>query len=590
MRALRLPLLLLLALPSLAWAQDKIVSSDVVSDVAVTIYRDPYRDAGMMNANWPGGYALITETRTISLPQGDSVIRFENVAEGLLPETAIITGLPKGVREKNRDARLISPAGLVDAYLKRRVMIRRTDPATGKVREESAVIQSGPDGGVLLRTDRGVEALRCSGLPERMIYDGVPEGLSAKPTLSIRTRSDRAMSAVIQLTYMAQGFDWAANYIGTVPPEGGKMALFAWLTVANGGQQSFKDARLQVIAGKPNKRPNNPPPPPPSTWLNLQCWPADVTSTAPREEFVPIPLPPGNDLSQFNAVGRNAPGSFETRKQRKLRLKREREGSYAFEGDDSAIVVTGTASGGGRGGFSVRRSKPQSMSIMSADMAMPSPPPPPPPPPPVAVSALDVVEIAQGAKAGVEDLGDLKLYRVPMRVLVAAQSQKQVAMLSQPAAKFDRVYTAQFYAGGINPRPLTLTLRATNTKESGLGLPLPSGSLALFETVAGRQLLAGENAVADKAIGEEVEISIGNSPDVQWTLTRVSETDRKQGWRAEISNARDVPVSVEVIVPEDVVRKPSGAVRRGIGWAVPVLVPANDRAVVSYVLKSEGGI
>ena len=63
-------LLLMLCLPSLAHAGGQTVTSVDVSDVAVTIYRDPYRDAGMMRAGWPGGYALITETRTITLPKG----------------------------------------------------------------------------------------------------------------------------------------------------------------------------------------------------------------------------------------------------------------------------------------------------------------------------------------------------------------------------------------------------------------------------------------------------------------------------------------------------------------------------------------
>ena len=323
-------LLLALALPSLARAEPQVVISRDVSDVAVTVYRDPYR-TGALVANWPGGYALITETRTISVPRGDSQIRFENVAEGLLPETAIVTGLPSGVREKNRDARLISPAGLVDAYLKRRVLLRRTDPATGKVRELTAIVQAGPDGGVILHTADGVEALRCSGLPERILYDGVPDTLTARPTLSILTRADRPITATVQLTYMAQGFDWSANYVGRLAPDGSTIGLSAWLTVANGGQQSFRDARLQVIAGKPNKRENTPPPPPPAAWLDLQCWPADVTSTYPKQVFTPLPLPKGPDLAAFNAVGTNAPGSFETRKQRRAREKAERQSSPVLE-------------------------------------------------------------------------------------------------------------------------------------------------------------------------------------------------------------------------------------------------------------------
>jgi len=216
MRWRSLPLLLLLigASPPPATspvAPPQTVISDRVGKVSVTVYRDPSRGEGAMNRRWPGGYALISEERSFDIPAGESVIRFEGVAEGLLPETAIVTGLPNGVREKNRDARLLSPAGLVDAYLKRRVHLVRTNRKTGKVTEQDAIIQAGPDGGVLLQTDEGVEALGCSGLPERMRYDAVPADLSPRPTLSVLASSERAVTVKVRVTYLAEGFDWGAN-------------------------------------------------------------------------------------------------------------------------------------------------------------------------------------------------------------------------------------------------------------------------------------------------------------------------------------------------------------------------------------------
>jgi hypothetical protein len=62
------------------------------------------------------------------------------------------------------------------------------------VREEEAVIRSGAQGAVVLQTQQGIEALRCSGINETIIYPSLPEGLSAKPTLSVRTRSARAQA------------------------------------------------------------------------------------------------------------------------------------------------------------------------------------------------------------------------------------------------------------------------------------------------------------------------------------------------------------------------------------------------------------
>ncbi len=428
---LRWLLVILMGLAAQPSPAQTVVTSSEISDVSVTIYRDPKRGEGAMDARWPGGYAFINESRTVHIPSGESHIRFEGVAQGLLPETAIVTGLPGGVKEKNRDARLLSPAGLVDAYLKRAVTITRTDPATGKVRSEKAVIQSGPSGGVLLQTAGGVEALRCSGLPERMLYPQIPDDLSARPTLSITTVSKRDVTVTVQLSYIAQGFDWSANYVAHAAPDGRTMGLFSWLTVANGGSESFNNARLQVIAGKPEKGDGEPERAEPTpTILHLSCWPADITSTHPETIWQRMDMPAGPDLSRYDRLGRNDAG---------------------YDGALGEIMVRDKLR------KPVMLKSPIAVSAISMDvMAAPAPPPPP--------MAMPVA----GEQAQQENLGDLKLYRVPMRVNVAAQSQKQVAMFSQPTAKFDRIYSASVYIGTRDPRPMALTLRAVNDKGSGL--------------------------------------------------------------------------------------------------------------------------
>ena len=85
---------------------------------------------------------MITETRTLTLPAGRTTIRFEGVAGNIFPESAIIGGLAQGVREKNLDADLLSPRSLYDRALGRRVIIRRTNKATGKVNVRVSVINA----------------------------------------------------------------------------------------------------------------------------------------------------------------------------------------------------------------------------------------------------------------------------------------------------------------------------------------------------------------------------------------------------------------------------------------------------------------
>src|SRR6478672_4831960 len=108
MTALVRLLLLCLALVGAAADAQTIVASPNPDHVAVTVYRDPYRGPEQQpNLTWLNGYALISETRRVTLPAGETEIRFEGVAGGIVPQSAIATGLPEGVIERNRDAYLL---------------------------------------------------------------------------------------------------------------------------------------------------------------------------------------------------------------------------------------------------------------------------------------------------------------------------------------------------------------------------------------------------------------------------------------------------------------------------------------------------
>src|SRR3546814_10410513 len=111
---------------------------------------------------------------------------FEGVADGIDATTAILTGLPGAVIEKNRDAALLSPSALLDASLGRSVALVRTNPATGVRDSVSGTIRSDAGGGVVFETAEGVEALRCSGLSETFDFALATPGLSARPTSLVK--------------------------------------------------------------------------------------------------------------------------------------------------------------------------------------------------------------------------------------------------------------------------------------------------------------------------------------------------------------------------------------------------------------------
>ena len=498
---MRWPHLSWLLIPAAASAQP-IVSSPRPDAVAVTIYRDPNRGPGdAFNLNWLNGYALVSETRRVHLPAGETALRFEGVAGGIIPQSAIITGLPDGVVERNRDALLLSPGNLLDRSLGRRVHLRRTSRATGAVVEQDALIRTGADGAVVLQTRDGIEALRCSGQSETLLYDEVPPDLSAKPTLSVRTRTRDAIDATVTLSYLATGFDWQANYVATLSPAGDRLDLFAWLTLANGDETSFVGARTNAVAGKLNRE-YAPVAPVQSRPINLMCWPAGTTSD-------------------------------------------------------------GLGNGGGK----------------SYDGAF-APPPPPPAPMAERGEAITVTGQRMEMKATLEALGDVKLYRIPEPVTVAANSQKQVAMITQPAVKVTVVYRQAMPAGSDYAATATRTLVSRNRAAEGLGLPLPAGGLVLFADRGGRPILIGEGFVADGAVGEDVEIAVGEAPGVRAVQRRL------EGDRAElvVTNDGPAPIRYEAEFMTDGARLKADArlaTRHGRPlWAVTV--PANGSVTLRY--------
>ncbi|MFN3819049.1 DUF4139 domain-containing protein [Blastomonas sp.] len=467
-----------------------------------------------MNLDYLNGFAVVTETRTITVPAGPATIRFAGVAEGMVAVSAVIRGLPGGIIEQNRDKKLLSPGALVDGSLGNRVTLRRTDPATGAVTERDAVIRSGSQGALVVETEAGVEALQCSGLPETVIYQDLPGGLFATPVLSVDTVSPQAATTEVTLTYLAAGFDWNADYVVKLGADGKSLDLFSWLTLANGNAESFADAELLVIAGTLNIRQpmQQIADKPEAEPLYIECWP---------------------------------------------------QGSTAEGMDDNGYQM--------------------------------SPPPPPLAPAPAMMAraeAMDAV-VVTGARrkveAELEALGDLKLYRVPFRSTVAAKGQKQVKLLSKQNVPARLVYRGSAVGNGEGaPQPLQIEVRMDNKTATGLGLPLPSGRIAVFDGAADNGLLIGQGRMRDYAVGQEVKFTIGTSSAVQLASTRtlVASKGGWDGYMLELTNANPEPVTAEIdlaMVAGSELRKTSGRTIRKDGKHVwQVTVPANDTSRLTF--------
>jgi hypothetical protein len=423
------------------------VIAEPPSDLNVTVYRAPYRDSGSIDLDELNGFALVTETRVLRLPAGVSRVRFEGVADGIEPATALVAGLSGGVIEKNRDARLLSAAALVASTVGKHVELLRTNRRTGKTQRLPGTLLSDAEGGVVFKTDEGIEALRCSGLPETFSFEPVAD-LSSRPTLSVEVRSPSAVTQQVTLSYLARGFDWAADYTATLSADGKHLDLGAWVTLANSNGVGFPRAHAQVVAGKVNRvnaedgedgENGGVEPIDIGGPILAQCWPRGSTSDQPM-------------------------------------ILREDLSNRMFMKSVAGAVM------------------------------------------PAAMSLQEVM--VTGSRVQQEQLGDLKLYRVPERTTLASRQSKQVRLMDRSAIPVATIYGADLSTEALEPTgPAHRWLRTKNSIANHLGLPLPSGTVAVFADHEGDRLLQHESGMRDIAVDEEVEIDLGESPDVQ-----VSET------------------------------------------------------------------
>jgi len=259
-------------------------ASERPDSVAVVVYRDqPVDTADLMERSRRGwhtldreGLALIIEKRTVDIPAGDGVVRFMGLGSGIVPHSAMLEGLPAELLEQNADYDLISTANLLGKSVGQSVRVVRTNPSSGEVVEETGILRAGQSGAVVQIGER-FEALDCSGLTERLVFEAVPEGLGATPTLSVKTRAAEAGRHQVTLAYLATGLQWSADYVASLSRDGRSVDLKGWITLANFGNTSFADAPVVVVAGDLSRDADTQPIAVRNPYMPTRCWPQGRT-------------------------------------------------------------------------------------------------------------------------------------------------------------------------------------------------------------------------------------------------------------------------------------------------------------------------
>ena len=236
------PALLMVGLTLPSWSQaaprDEIISTTADQKaVAVSIYNN--------------NLALIKDTRQVRLNRDVNKLAWRGVSAQMRPETAQLRNLgnPAGFRlqEQNFDFDLLSPEKLLEKYLGKDVFVIRTHPTTGLETREAATVLS-TNGGLVLKFADRIE----TGVPGRLAFASVPENLRDTPTLVMSLLNPVAGEQNLELTYLAGGLSWQADYVAELNTRDDRIDLNGWVTLTNQSGAAYPNAQLQLVAGDVN--------------------------------------------------------------------------------------------------------------------------------------------------------------------------------------------------------------------------------------------------------------------------------------------------------------------------------------------------
>jgi hypothetical protein len=194
------------------------------------------------------GFGLVREVRDLKdLGTGRVALEFRDVASTVQPETVAVKAGALRVLEQNYRYDLLTPETLLEKYVGRNVRAYRYHEATGKEDVVDAKVLSVASTPVL---QIGNEI--TFGYPGRLAFPEVPADLIPKPTLVWLVDSTQARQSV-EVSYLAQGMSWKADYVFVVNPTDDHGDLVGWVTLQNQTGATYRDAELKLVAGDVNR-------------------------------------------------------------------------------------------------------------------------------------------------------------------------------------------------------------------------------------------------------------------------------------------------------------------------------------------------
>jgi hypothetical protein len=163
-----------------------------------------------------------------------------------------------------------------------------------------------------------------------------------------------------------------------------------------------------------------------------------------------------------------------------------------------------------------------------------------------------------------EAFSEYHLYTLGRRTSIQNNESKQISLLSAtsiPVEKYLLVEGQSYYfrnpqgIGNAIPQPVQVYYRFKNEDKSGLGMPLPAGTLRVYQSDSqGGTQFVGEDNISHTPKDESVRIHVGDAFDVicerkQMDYKKLASNLYEMEYQIALRNHENGPVTVEVREP-----------------------------------------
>ena len=196
-----------------------------------------------------------------------------------------------------------------------------------------------------------------------------------------------------------------------------------------------------------------------------------------------------------------------------------------------------------------------------------------------------------------ENLGDYYIYTIPKKLVLNGNESITVRLYDARKIKYYKTYLFENYEQAQREEPLSVEIKIDNTEENNLNIPLPQGTIELYQTMQKGELeFLGEDRLKQIPKGATAKLIAGRAFDVVGKRKVLNYDRQRKSEEAsieiKITNTKDQDVNVKLIekISGDwVIRDESTMYMKEDASTIyfPITVPANDEMLVTYTYRKE---